>query len=94
MNCSGREEKVIGGGGGGGGGGAECLHWGSERKLSNRTQPPGATALPTPYLFVQPATDVHRQVGVSSKCIVPFSKGMDLVYCTGRLLGCSRNRNE
>lgn len=35
---------------------------------------------------MQPASDVDGQVGVSPQSIAPFAEGMDLVYCTSRLL--------
>lgn len=58
------------------------------RKERNRGQPGTSLLplLPSAHLLVQPASDVHWEVGIPSECIAPLSKGVHLAYCPGGLL--------
>lgn len=38
------------------------------------------------YLFMKPASDVHREVGVPSESIAPLAEGVHLAHCPGGLL--------
>lgn len=42
---------------------------------------------PRAVLLMQPASDVHREVGIPSERIAPLPKGVHLTYCPGGLLG-------
>lgn len=54
-----------------------------------REDKPAAFPEPEPgaVLFMKPASDVHREVGIPSECIASLPKGMHLAYCPGGLLG-------
>lgn len=54
-----------------------------------REDEPAAFPEPEPgaVLFMKPASDVHREVGVPSERIAPLAEGVHLAHCPGGLLG-------
>lgn len=61
-----------------------------EKPQTARDKPPASLSvlplLPSAHLLIQPASDVHGEVGIPSERIAPLPKGVHLAYCPGGLL--------